>query len=171
MTLPYVVLAALLAAAFYKDVKHSIIPNALTGSGTAFAFVYYLAVDGWNGLLFSLGGFAAGFGLMLALYMCGAVGAGDVKLFGAIGALAGPRFVVVGAVHSVVFAGAIGLVLMLAKRQLLIRLRRALYALTGFVWLKDAGALVRLKQTDGMTFPFMYAVLPGIAATWIYGGY
>ena len=37
------------------------------------------------GLLFSLGGFAIGFGLLLLMYFIGGSGAGDVKFMGALG--------------------------------------------------------------------------------------
>lgn len=49
------------------------------------AFLY----RGWPGLRLSLGGLALGFGAYFMLYMLRAMGAGDVKLMAALGAMVG----------------------------------------------------------------------------------
>jgi prepilin peptidase CpaA len=56
-----------------------------------FAMNAWLIADGrpWPGLIFSLKGFALGFGAYFFLYALRAMGAGDVKLMGAVGALVG----------------------------------------------------------------------------------
>src|SRR5438045_1615275 len=67
------------------------VPNPLTVSiaalGLAMAASHTTAVS----LAAALGGFAAGLVLMLPGHIAGATGAGDVKLFAAIGTLLGPR--------------------------------------------------------------------------------
>lgn len=73
------------------------LPNALTVTGLATAIGYHVltgAIDrGWagagSGLLFSLGGFTTGFGILLVLWLIGGGGGGDVKLMGALGAWLG----------------------------------------------------------------------------------
>ena len=71
------------------DLKTRKLPNWLTVSGFVGALAYHLLTSGWNGLLFSLGGFATGFSILLVLWLIGGGGAGDVKLMGALGAWLG----------------------------------------------------------------------------------
>jgi prepilin peptidase CpaA len=84
-----VLLIVVLAAAIY-DVRYRRIPNwtsvsgALAGLGLN-SFLY----GGALGLAFALKGLALGFGLYLVLYTLHAMGAGDVKLMGAVGAIVG----------------------------------------------------------------------------------
>ena len=78
----------------YYDVRYRRIPNAFVlatlVSGVAINGVF----GGLSGLFSSLGGCALGFGLMFMLHVFGAMGAGDVKLFAAIGAVTGAHLVV-----------------------------------------------------------------------------
>jgi prepilin peptidase CpaA len=82
-------LAVVLGAAVY-DVRYRRIPNWISVSGVLIGlamntFLY----QGWPGLRFALTGMAAGFGAYLVLYLLRAMGAGDVKLMAAVGALVG----------------------------------------------------------------------------------
>ncbi|MBZ5576638.1 MAG: A24 family peptidase [Acidobacteriia bacterium] len=78
-----------LTAAVY-DVRFRRIPNWITVSGVVIGlglntFLY----RGLPGLVFSLKGLALGFGLYFLLYALHAMGAGDVKMMAAVGALVG----------------------------------------------------------------------------------
>jgi prepilin peptidase CpaA len=84
-----VLMIIVLAAAVY-DVRYRRIPNWITVSGAALglalnSFLY----RGAPGLLFAFKGLVLGFGLYFVLYALHAMGAGDVKLMGATGALVG----------------------------------------------------------------------------------
>jgi prepilin peptidase CpaA len=85
------VLIVLLVTAATIDVRSHRIPNWLTLSGTAFALAYSAFVPFYmqHGFLWSLGGWAVGFGLFFPMWMMRIMGAGDVKLMAMSGALLG----------------------------------------------------------------------------------
>ncbi|GAB6178467.1 prepilin peptidase [Desulfobaculum senezii] len=89
MTPMHLTLTAILLVAAATDLTTQRIPNALTYPAIIAALAYHGLTNGTDGLLFSLGGLALGLGVMLAPYLLGVMGAGDVKLMAAVGALLG----------------------------------------------------------------------------------
>lgn len=90
-----VLLAVLLVAAVY-DVRFRRIPNWVTVTGAALGLLLNAFLFGppgsWfslAGVWFSLRGLGLGFGVYFLLYVIRAMGAGDVKLMAAVGALVG----------------------------------------------------------------------------------
>ena len=77
----------------YYDVRYRRIPNRLALATLACGIVMNTLLGGTSGLLSSLGGLVAAFVLMLVMHIFGAMGAGDVKLFGAIGSVVGLSYV------------------------------------------------------------------------------
>jgi prepilin peptidase CpaA len=88
-TLLAILFIPLAVAITYMDVRYRRIPNELV----LLTFIGGLTINtifgGSRGFLVSLGGFALAFGLMFVLHAFGTMGAGDVKLFAAIGAING----------------------------------------------------------------------------------
>lgn len=84
-------LMGLLATAIMTDLRSSRIPNWLTIPAMVFGLAGHAWQHGLQGLLFSLFGLLVGLGLFLCLHLLGSVGAGDVKLMAAVGALVGPE--------------------------------------------------------------------------------
>jgi len=82
---------ALAVAAAIIDVRQRRIPNWLTYPAMAIGVVLRGVLFGWRGVTSGLAGWALLGGVMLLFYAVRAMGAGDVKLLAAIGALAGPR--------------------------------------------------------------------------------
>jgi prepilin peptidase CpaA len=163
MPIHFYLLTALLLIAFYVDVKFSRIPNYLTVSGTFFGIIYHFVFYGWSGLKFSLIGLFIGFGLVLILYLFKAIGAGDVKLFGAIGALSGSEFVLHSIMYSILYAGCIGVAILFFRREFIQRVNILLSCLLNFVLSRHPStAIVQNSSEDLTRFPFMYAVLPGV---------
>jgi prepilin peptidase CpaA len=83
----------LAVAITYMDVRYRRIPNLLVLATLLGGLALNTACNGSHGLLMSLEGFALAFGLMFLLHAFGTMGAGDVKLFGAIGAIIGVSLV------------------------------------------------------------------------------
>ena len=84
-------LALLLILAAVCDIRTHRIPNPLILAGLALGLAWHAWRGGAPGLLLSLEGVAVA-GLALLPYALGGLGAGDVKLLGAVGALMGPSF-------------------------------------------------------------------------------
>jgi prepilin peptidase CpaA len=162
--IPAVFLALLILAAFATDVARMRIPNRLSASFAVIGMLVHSGFRGWQGLRFSACGLVTGFVLLLLLHVIGAAGAGDVKLFAAIGALAGPAYTVHCLVYSIIFAGAIGLAVMVFHREWLRQTVRFFRHIAVIVCLRQTEPLLRLKDHAILRFPFMYAVLPGAVA-------
>lgn len=116
-------LAVLVLVAAGYDVRYRRIPNWLTVSGLAAGLALNGFLGGWGGLKTAGAGFAVAFGAYFLLYAIRAMGAGDVKLMGAVGALAGPSNWLFIFVVTAIFGGLAALGLSLARG----RLRRTLW--------------------------------------------
>src|SRR5712692_6673521 len=81
-------------ASAVTDLWKGKIYNAITYPATAAGLLIALGSRGPAGMCDSLAGWAAGFLPAMLLFAFGAIGGGDVKLLGAIGALTGARPVV-----------------------------------------------------------------------------
>ncbi len=136
----YVVLMALLAIAAYTDLRALVIPKQLTltllGLGLAVNLIrgawlgatgapVWLLGEGGSGLgaldgvLFSLAGFALGFAIFFVLWVMGACGGGDLKLFAALAAWLGPNLsimVLIGTLALVFVVSAFRLVAKTSKK-------------------------------------------------------
>ena len=86
----HVALLVILATAIATDLRWRKIPNWLTGPATLLGLGLHMIIDHVDGLLFSIEGIAVGLGLFLVLYVLGWMGAGDAKLYAAVGAFLGP---------------------------------------------------------------------------------
>src|SRR5258705_7112370 len=92
-TMKLLLLAPLAIFVIYYDVRYRRIPNALVLSTLLVGISINTAFGGVHGALSSLGGFGLAFIPMLMMHIFGAMGAGDVKLFGAVGAVLGASLV------------------------------------------------------------------------------
>ena len=100
------------------DIRTRRVPNALTLAVGAMGVLFAAGGIGKVGLAASLGGFALGLLLMLPGHLFGGTGAGDVKLFAAIGTLLGPSAVMEAFIYTALAGGAIGLIVAVKRRRL-----------------------------------------------------
>lgn len=87
-------LVPLAAVIAYHDVRYRRIPNPFVLAALISGLAMNLILGGLTGLFSSLAGCGLAFILMFALHVFGAMGAGDVKLFAAIGAIVGAKLVI-----------------------------------------------------------------------------
>jgi prepilin peptidase CpaA len=93
------------AWAIYTDVRYRRISNILTFGVSGVALAVRLAMGGLDSGLTGLEGWVLGAGLLIAPFALGWMGAGDVKLLAAFGALGGPAFALQGAVLGCLLGG------------------------------------------------------------------
>ena len=84
-----ILLAPLAIFVIYYDVRYRRIPNVLVLATLLAGISINTGFSGVQGMISSLEGFALAFFPMLLMHIFGAMGAGDVKLFGAVGAVLG----------------------------------------------------------------------------------
>jgi len=87
LILPVAISVILIAV--YTDCRWRTIKNVVTFPGIILGLLLHTLGQGWAGLVFSGVGLLAGVGLMLIPFTLGQMGAGDVKLMGALGSLLG----------------------------------------------------------------------------------
>lgn len=107
-----VILLAALIAASVTDITRQRIPNAITLPLAAFGIVYHLYTAGMGGMLFSVAGLLAGAALLILFYLVGGMGAGDVKLMGAVGSILGPVNVLYAFMYCAILGGIYSLVVL-----------------------------------------------------------
>ncbi|NPV04424.1 MAG: prepilin peptidase [Syntrophaceae bacterium] len=100
-----IILIILLVVAVVFDLRERRVPNWLTLPFMAAGVAYHAAANGLPGVLFSLMGLALGISLLIIFYAAGGMGAGDVKLMGAVGSLLGPANVLYAFVYSALIGG------------------------------------------------------------------
>lgn len=157
-----------ISIAFVTDVRRAVIPNKLTIWGAVIGIILNVSVNGLNGLTFSLIGAGSAFIVMLLLYLIGALGAGDVKLFTAIGAMMGTSFVFQLMLYAILCAALIGLVLLMTHKQMAATGQKLVKWLFSIIVLHDLNIVMGMKRDPNIKFPFMYAVMPAAIMTWYY---
>jgi prepilin peptidase CpaA len=131
-----VLLAVLLVAAAY-DVRFRRIPNWITVTGVTLGLVLNAFLFGppgsWfslAGVWFSLRGLGLGFGVYFLLYIIRAMGAGDVKLMAAVGALVGWQDWIGIFIITAVLGGVMAAILMASRGRIQKTLWNVFFILT-----------------------------------------
>lgn len=112
-----VFLAVILLIAVINDIRFQKIPNLLTYSAMFIALVYHGTVNGVDGLKFSAMGIGLGIAVLIIPYLMEGMGAGDVKLMGAVGAILGPKGVFIAFLFSAIAGGIYALLLLAVYRK------------------------------------------------------
>ena len=117
----------------YYDVRYRRIPNAFVLATLASGLAVNVIFSGLQGALSSLGGCFFAFTLMFILHVFGAMGAGDVKLFAAIGSLMGAQLVLPTFLVVILTGGVLAVCLMLRAGAIRATMQRVLQILVGLL--------------------------------------
>lgn len=117
----------------YYDVRYRRIPNAFVLAALAGGVAINAIGAGLPGIAASFGGCALGFILMFMLHIFGAMGAGDVKLFAAIGAVIGADLVVPTFVVVILTGGLLAVVSIIRAGLWVTTMHRVLQILVGML--------------------------------------
>ncbi|HEX8502845.1 MAG TPA: prepilin peptidase [Pyrinomonadaceae bacterium] len=128
-----VLLLPLTAIITYFDVRYRRIPNLFVLATLVSGLIINFMASGLGGLTASAGGCLLGFGLMFVLHVFGAMGAGDVKLFAAVGSVVGSALVVPTFLVVLLTGGALAVYTILRNGTALTTLTRVLQIFVGLL--------------------------------------
>ena len=117
----------------YHDVRYRRIPNPFVVATLISGLTINVVMGGWRGGLNSIGGCVLAFILMFILHVFGAMGAGDVKLFAAVGSVIGAPLVLPTFVVVVLTGGVLALVSTLRSGVFATTMHRVLQILVGLL--------------------------------------
>jgi prepilin peptidase CpaA len=127
------VLVPLAVLIIYHDVRYRRIPNPFVLATLMSGLTINLVIGGVQGGLNSIGGCVLAFILMFILHVFGAMGAGDVKLFAAIGSIIGAQLVLPTFLVVVLTGGLLALVTTLRSGVFRTTMHRVLQILVGLL--------------------------------------
>jgi len=177
LTVNFASIAVLLATAVRADLRSRRIPNILVVTGTALAFAMHaattyagaapLAGSAWWS---PLAGMAAGFALLLPLYLLRATGAGDVKLMAMVGAFVGAPTVLAATLYTLLAGGVLSLAFMLGRGVAAQTLANVRFMLTDWALRASTGHGARLAplQTTAARLPYAVAIASGTAVALVW---
>jgi prepilin peptidase CpaA len=112
-----VLILGVISVAVVTDIRRRRIYNVLTMPAMVAGLVAHTALDGISGFGWAFSGLLLGAALFFVPVAMGGMGAGDLKLLAALGALGGPVFVFWCAIYTSIIGGALGVATLLARRQ------------------------------------------------------
>lgn len=146
----FLMLALILAVglpAVWLDVRERRIPNALVLAALGLGLAFQFWSRGLDGGLLALAGAAVGTLFFLPFHIAGALGAGDVKFMGALGAALGPL--------GALIAGALSLI------------AGAILGIAVFIWHQWRTTAPDKPQRTTVTLPYAAAIATGsLGAAW-----
>ena len=157
----FATIACVSAAAVIDILTHKI-PNWVTFPSALLGLLINFQTNGFQGLLSSAGGLITGFLLLFVLYLLGGMGAGDVKLLCAVGALLGPKLVFYTFIWMALVGGALALVLIIYKKAFAQTFRNLKTLLLGWVLRTEyEEANLTIRNQSLIKLPYGVAIAAG----------
>lgn len=166
MILPVALSVILIAV--YTDIRWRTIKNVVTFPGIALGLILHTIGNGWTGLAFSAAGLLVGVGVMMIPFLYGQMGAGDVKLMGALGALLGGYEILNVFLYTTIAGGLLALGWALYHRDIVHTFKKVWLLIKCFVLFRSPEAgLLQFKKSIPM--PYGLAIGIGAFTFWIAG--
>lgn len=108
------------------DLRRRRIPNWLTASAFVFGVLAGFWLGGLEGGATALAGAGLGFLMLIPFYAIRAMGAGDVKLLAALGAILGPQNLITAAVYGAMVGGVMSMIVLVRTGTLAVALHQML---------------------------------------------
>ena len=157
---PLLLLIALLPALWF-DLRQHRLPNWLTGTLLLLGLILNTVLYSWQGLLDALGGAVLGLLIFLPFYLYKkGMGAGDVKMMAAIGAMLGIDDGLFCAASVLIIGSLYGLLYLVYKGGLIVSLRRYWLSLLARTWLAPEA-----NEAANLNFPYAVAIASGVVFT------
>lgn len=150
------ILLALIAG--WTDWRTRRIPNWLTVSGAVAGLAVQTMLAGWPGAKSALVGMLLGLGLLLPFVLIRSLGAGDMKLVGAVGACFGPEKLIRILIATILVEGVIAMALVTRKGRLGQTLRNMAHIAGSLLMLRVPGPAYSLDNPDAVKVPYGVAV-------------
>ena len=159
-TMKLMLLAPMATFIMYYDVRYRRIPNALVLMTLIGGLAINTSLTGFQGTVSSLEGFALAFIPMFLIHLFGAMGAGDVKLFGAVGSVLGVAMVPLTFVVVVMLGAALAIYTMLRSGTVFSTLHGVLRIFVGVLpgWEMPRFAIPSDRKH---TIPYGVAIMAG----------
>jgi prepilin peptidase CpaA len=155
----------MLFCSVYTDLKRHRIPNVLTFSGLALGLLIQTTVFGLEGAVEAMFGMCIGLAVFTPFYLLGGMGAGDVKLMGALGAFLGPFPVFVAGLWSLIAGAVLAILLWLSRQHAFGLVSRYGLSAVAHLMLNARQELLHTGSNDPMRFPFALAIALGTGWT------
>ncbi len=159
-----VALATLLAGlgiSVITDLATNRIPNVVVFCMIITGLIANSWVGHWDGLVLALSGLLVGLVSFLPFYLFGGMGAGDVKLLAAVGAVIGPNLAFLAAILTILCGGAIAIAYITLKGGLPQMLSRYGSMLLCLVARQPQYIPPAPGEAAGLRFPYAIAIAVG----------
>lgn len=167
-TLKFIIVIFALAIGLYQDIKHRKIKNSLTGFTLLIGLILSV-LGGLDTLIDSFLGIIIPFSILIIFYFLKMLGAGDVKLFCALGSVMGKTWAINCMIASILSGGILALGIMIFNRNFLNRMKHLLTYLKNLILLQKIIPYEEYDPTEKATFPFAIAItIGGIISFWIH---
>lgn len=113
-----IIVVLLVLVSIYTDLKERKIYNAVVVPAALAGIALNVTFNGTEGFIYSMKGLAAGLALLFLPFAFGGVGAGDVKLLGAIGSLTGTVFVFKAFLATGIVGGILAVIVLIRQKRL-----------------------------------------------------
>ena len=166
MSVAQMITLGLAAVACGWDLRTRRIPQVLTLGGALAGFAFHVVSSGWDAGVASGAGWAVGIALFFVPFALGGLGAGDVKLLGAIGAWLGPMNVIWVGLYAGVAGGVLAIFVALTKGYLIqaignVGMMLAYWRLHGIRPLPE----ITLEHSRGPRLAYAVPILAGTMVT------